>query len=360
MANTEKDQSKVVVYNNPQELKSYLDKARGVIAAALPAHLKPDRMLRLALTSFSTTPKLRECTAHSILASIVVASQIGLEPGIAGQGYLVPYRDNKNGLMLCQFVPGWQGLVGLLNNSGRATAWTGAVFNGDEFDFQLGSHPRCHHIPGMNHGREEMMEWVYACGKVNGSEQPVIEAWRMARVWAHRDRYNKVGSSHYSYKHPEMYARKVVLLQVLKYMPRSIEVNNAIVAAEAGEMSRQTRAEDGVVIDMDEPGDIPEGAVGSSAPSITEQRLADEKKNAPKPPEEKKNGAPTAESLIASIISEGAKINAGQKKIEKALIVLQMMEPKETLEKLSVEKLATILDGWGEIADAIKNPDAPR
>lgn len=240
MSNTQLD-----IIKKPADLTAYLQRSKSAVEMALPKHLNADRMLRLAVTCFSTTPKLRDCTAQSILASIVVASQIGLEPGVAGQGYLIPYGNN------CTFVPGWQGLVGLLNNSGRATAWTGAVFEGDLWDFQLGSAPKCVHIPGPNFGDSEKIEWVYACGKVNGSEQPVVEAWPIARVWKHRDRFNKVGQRHYSYAHPEMYARKVVLLQVLKYMPRSIELQNAIVAADAAETGNISKVDGGVVVEVE-------------------------------------------------------------------------------------------------------------
>lgn len=231
------------VYSDPRDLEKFLEKAKSKIAMALPKHLNPDRMLRLALTAFSTTPKLRECSGMSILSSLVVASQLGLEPNVAGQGYLIPYKQT------CTFVPGWQGLVSLLNNSGRATAWTGCVFEGDDFEFELGSRPICRHIPGENFGDPDKMTWVYACGKVNGSEQPVIEAWPMKRVWRHRDRFNKVGNAHYSFQHPEMYARKVVLLQVLKYMPRSVELQNALTAANASDGGRVVTVESGVVIE---------------------------------------------------------------------------------------------------------------
>lgn len=229
----------------PGDLLKYLERSKSAISMALPKHLTPERMMRLALTCFSTNPALRKCTPQSILSSVVVAAQIGLEPGIAGQGYLIPYKDT------CTFVPGWQGLVGLLNNTGRATAWTGAVFEGDEFDFQLGSAPVCRHIPGENYGDPSKIQWVYACGKVNGSEQPVIEAWPMKRVWMHRDQYNKVGKRHYSYENEEMYARKVVLLQVLKYMPRSIELNNALAASDAAEMGKATMVDAGVVVEVE-------------------------------------------------------------------------------------------------------------
>lgn len=241
-----------ITLSTPKEFRDFMSRNRSAIEAALPKHLNADRMLRISQTCFSTTPKLRQCTGQSILRSIIVASQIGLEPGIAGQGYLIPYGKT------CTFVPGWQGLVGLLNNSGRATAWTGAVFEGDEWDFQLGSHPKCVHRPGPNFGDSDKLRWVYACGQVNGSEMPVVEAWPIDRVWKHRDRFNKVGRDHYSYVHPEMYARKVVLLQVLKYMPRSIELNNALTASNAAEAGATARVEDGVVIEMeDEKPDTP-------------------------------------------------------------------------------------------------------
>lgn len=253
---------------NPKELLGYLERSRSAIEMALPKHLNPDRMMRLALTCFSTNPAIRKCTPQSILASIVVASQLGLEPGVAGQGYLIPYKET------CTFVPGWQGLVGLLNNTGRATAWTGAVYEGDEWNFELGSRPRCQHVPGPNYGDADKLRWVYACGKVNGSEQPVVEAWPMARVWRHRDKFNKVGSRHYSFANEEMYARKVVLLQVLKYMPRSIELNNAIVAADASEMGRGSNVEDGVVIEMppaspefNDPDEVKNGLAPAAAPA---------------------------------------------------------------------------------------------
>lgn len=245
------------VFSKPGDLAKFLERGKSAIEAALPHHLKADRMMRLAITCFSTNPQLRQCTGQSILASIVVASQLGLEPGIAGQGYLIPYKQT------CTFVPGWQGLVGLLNNSGAATAWTGAVFEGDEWDFQLGSSPRCIHRPGPNYGAPGKLIWVYACGQVNGSERPVIEAWPLDRVWKHRDQFNKVGQRHYSFAHPEMYARKVVLLQVLKYMPRSIELNNAMAASQAAEMNHATKVEDGVVIDM---GEIETEVVARSEP----------------------------------------------------------------------------------------------
>ena len=220
----------------------FMDTFKPQMALALPKHLTADRMARLALTQFSSNPKLRECDPHSIAGSVMTASTLGLEPGVNGQGYLVPYYDRKKKLLICQFIPGWKGLVDIANRSGRSTVWTGAVFQGDHFDYALGDRPFVQHRPG-DEDRPEFLTHVYAVGRVNGSDWPVIEVWTIGKVLRHRDKYNKVGESHYSYRDVEMYARKVPLLQVLKYMPSSVELNNAIAVSHAAEDGR------GVVID---------------------------------------------------------------------------------------------------------------
>lgn len=216
-----------------------LERMKPQMALALPKHMSADRMARLALTAFSTNKALQNCKTDSILASLMTATQLGLEPGINGQGYLIPYGGT------CTFVPGWKGLVDLVARSGRATVWTGAVYDGDKFDYQLGDEPYCRHKPGDSEGN---FTHVYAIGRVKDAQMPVIEVWTRGKVKKHLDQYNKVGGRHYalaSESNFEMYARKVALLQVLKYMPSSIELANAITVSNAAESGH------GAVIDGD-------------------------------------------------------------------------------------------------------------
>lgn len=209
-----------------------LERMKPQMALALPKHMSADRMARLALTAFSTNRDMQACSESSILSSLMIATQLGLEPGINGQGYLIPYKGT------CTFVPGWKGLVDLVARAGRATVWTGAVYEGDKFDYQLGDEPFCRHRPGD--GSDELTH-VYAIGRVKDAQMPVIEVWTRGKVQKHLKQYNKVGLRHYalaSENNFEMYARKVALMQVLKYMPSSIELSNAITvshAAEAGQ-----------------------------------------------------------------------------------------------------------------------------
>ena len=251
----------VTTSDNPiASFSRFLDTFKPQLTKALPKHLSADRMARLAVTAFSTTPKLQECDARSIVASIMTASTLGLEPGVNGQGFLVPYGRT------CTFVPGWKGLVDIVNRSGRATVWTGAVFQGDEFEYALGDNPFIRHRPGDEDDAGKLTH-TYAVGRVNGSNLPVLEVWTIKKIWKHRDKYNKVGAKHYSFRDPEMYARKVPLLQVLKYMPSSIELSNALTAAHAAENGR------GLIIDGNfvttEPGEDAEAISTDELTSLT-------------------------------------------------------------------------------------------
>lgn len=225
-------------------LNGYFQQHKGQLQAALPKHLNPDRMARLALTEFSKNSALQRCDPKSVFSSIIVLSQLGLEPGIDGQAYLVPYKGT------CTPIPGWKGYVDLVSRAGRATVWTGAVFEGDEFDYQLGDAPYLRHRPG-DENDESKLTHVYAIGRVKGAEFPIIEVWTKGKVAKHRDKFNKVGKAHYSFNKFEMYARKIPLLQVLKYMPKSVELQNAMEVDLASTQGKNTDYINGEFVTMD-------------------------------------------------------------------------------------------------------------
>jgi recombination protein RecT len=236
---------------DPKTIGSELQKYKGQMEAALPRHMTADRMARIALTSLRVNPKLLNCTRESFYGSLMAASQLGLEPGINGQCYLIPYKQT------CTLIPGWRGYMELLNRTERAIAWTDAVYDGDEFDYEKGDKPFIHHKTGKWAGIEAAMTYVYSVGRIKNMEIPILDVWDINKIWAHRDKNNKCydKSDHYSFKHPEMYARKIPLLQVLKYLPSSIELANASALDVTGTEGRQA-----LTIDMALTGALENGA----------------------------------------------------------------------------------------------------
>jgi recombination protein RecT len=92
----------------------------------------------------------------------------------------------------------------------------------------MGDKPFVSHKPGDDDTSPFVK--VYAIGRINGAQWPVVEVWSRNKVQAHLRQYNKVGDRHYALQNEnnlEMYARKIALLQVIKYMPKSIEIRQA-------------------------------------------------------------------------------------------------------------------------------------
>lgn len=243
-----KEKATGVKKNPVVEFGNFMERFKPQLALALPKHMAADRMARLALTAFSTNEKLQSCDAKSIAASIMTAGQLGLEPGVNGAGFLVPYGRT------CTFVPGWKGLVDLVARSGRGTVFTGVIFKDQEYTFLDGARRDLIIHNETDLDDPEDITHAYAIGWVKDAAMPVIELWRVSKIAKHRDKYNKVGKNHYSYKDWEMYCRKVPLLQVLKYMPCSIEIVNAIAVNHASESGRAVTIENGIVIDTDSRG----------------------------------------------------------------------------------------------------------
>ena len=119
------------------------------IRKALPEVITPERFTRMALSALNTTPKLRECTQMSFLAALMNAAQLGLEPNTPlGQAYLIPY--NNKGVMECQFQIGYKGLIDLsYRNPQMQIISAQAVYENDEFSYELGLNPKLEHRPTL-------------------------------------------------------------------------------------------------------------------------------------------------------------------------------------------------------------------
>lgn len=260
----EQPAQQVAPLEKPKTISGFLTRYKDQISAALPKHLDPDRMVRLALTQINSNKALRECTMESLFASIILASQVGLEIGVQGQGYLIPYGDKAT------FVPGWQGIVDLVQRTGRALVWTGAAYEGDAFDYLLGTEQWVKHKP-MQEDDPLKITHTYAVGRVTGIQDPIVEVWTMDKIWRHRDKFNKVGKRHYSFEHPEAYARKIPLLQVCKYLPKSVELSKALMAEHAAETGR------GLVIDAETSLIVPDAGeqpLGGAEPKTAREAAA--------------------------------------------------------------------------------------
>lgn len=208
------------VDKKPQTIKDYIVAMQGAVKKALPAVMTPERFTRIALSAVSNTPELGNCTPNSFLAALMNAAQLGLEPNTPlGQAYLIPFKNNKKGIMECQFQIGYKGLIDLAYRSGEVkTIQAQIVFENDDFDFEFGLEPKLKHKPAKENRGAAI--WVYAVFKlVNGGEG--FEVMSMDDIRVHAKRYSQSFNSAYSpwTSNFEEMAKKTVIKKVLKYAP---------------------------------------------------------------------------------------------------------------------------------------------
>lgn len=134
----------------PSEQRTVFDllaRQRPEIEKALAGHMDTERFERVVLTEIRRTPGLLDCSPESLLASIMLSAQLGLEPGPLGHVYLVPFKG------AVEFIIGYRGYIDLAYRSGLVKDVSAAlVYEPDEFSFRKGTRPVLDHVPADDPG----------------------------------------------------------------------------------------------------------------------------------------------------------------------------------------------------------------
>lgn len=213
-----------------QTIAAYLKKMGPEIEKALPKHMDADRMARIALTTIRTNPKLLECSVPSLLGAVMQAAQLGLEPGLIGHCYLVPFKNGKTGQTDVQFIIGYKGMIDLARRSGQIeNIYAHAVYSNDEFDYELGLEPKLKHKPYMKGDRGEFIGAYAVAHFKDGGYQ--FEFMPKEEIEKRRKRSRAANNGPWVTDYEEM-AKKTVIRHMWKYLPISIEIQQAVVQDE--------------------------------------------------------------------------------------------------------------------------------
>jgi recombination protein RecT len=204
-----------------QTIAAYLKKMGPEIEKALPKHMDADRMARIALTTIRTNPKLLECSVPSLLGAVMQAAQLGLEPGLIGHCYLVPFKNNKTGQTDVQFIIGYKGMIDLARRSGNIESiYAHAVYSNDTFEYEYGLHPKLVHKPAMTDRGEFIGAYAVAHFKDGGYQ---FEFMPKEEIEKRRKRSKASNNGPWVTDYEEM-AKKTVIRHMWKYLPISIEI----------------------------------------------------------------------------------------------------------------------------------------
>ena len=239
-------------------LRGLIEKSAKELARALPNHMKPERLVRIALTCIRQNPQLAECTPESFLGALFVSAQLGLEP-VAGLAYMLPFNNSRKiggewkTVKEAQFVVGYKGLASLFYNHEKSLQldW-GTVHAKDDFSYEHGTEAFLRHKP--SNGERGAVQGYYVIAGLSGGGK-VFRYMSRQECLDHGQKHSKT----YDKKTGEFYksspwatnfdamALKTVLIQLAKLLPLSIELQQAI---QADETSRDFRSGIGDAMDL--------------------------------------------------------------------------------------------------------------
>jgi len=115
-----------------RDLSDYLLGKGKMLAGLGPKYMDTERMVRLALSASSRSPKLLACSPKSWLMALMDCAYYGLEP-VLGQAYLIPYQNRKapGQPFEVQFMVGYKGLISIACDSGFEDIDARAVYAGE-------------------------------------------------------------------------------------------------------------------------------------------------------------------------------------------------------------------------------------
>lgn len=184
-------------------------------ATALPKHINSDRFVRIAITTIRQNPKLAQCNQESLLGALMVSAQLGLEPGVLGQCYLIPYGRE------CQFQIGYKGMIELLRRSGQLKdIYAYSVYENDEFEMTYGLDRDLKHKPNL----QDRGNFIGCyCVAVLKDDARAFEYMTKEEIEAHGKKFSKTYGNGPWKTDFEAMAHKTVVKKMLKWLPVSVE-----------------------------------------------------------------------------------------------------------------------------------------
>lgn len=204
-----------VVEKKPKTIFDIIQAGAKQFATALPKHINTDRFVRIAITTIRQNPKLAQCSQESLLGALMVSAQLGLEPGILGQCYLIPYGRE------CQFQIGYKGMIELLRRSGQLKdIYAYSVYENDDFEITYGLDRNLIHKPNLANKGNFLGCYCVAILK---DDTRAFEYMSKEEIEAHAKKFSKTFGNGPWKTDFEAMSHKTVVKKMLKWLPLSVE-----------------------------------------------------------------------------------------------------------------------------------------
>ena len=246
-----------------QTVARLIEQQRGQIARALPMNMDPERFARIVITECKRNPTLLECDPTTLLGAVMLAAQLGLEPGPLGHFYLVPFRNKKSGRREVQPIIGYKGYIELTRRSGQVLSIVARpVHAADRFSYRYGSDEHIDHVPASANRGPAV--YYYGVAKFKDGGQLIhVMSREDVDVFRKRSAASSAGPWVTDY---DAMAAKTVIRRMVPFLPLTVEAAHLV----TGDERPLILDSDGDVIELDEPEPEPEPAGETVETTATE------------------------------------------------------------------------------------------
>ena len=356
------------------DIREAVEKMGPQFAMALPKLLTAERFIRVALTCINKNPKLLQCTRDSLLACLLDCAQLGIEAD-GRRAHLIPFWDSKANAFKCTLIIDYKGLAELVRRSGEvSTLHAGIVYPGDDFDYQFGTGQYLKHKPTLNRGDEKPLA-VYSYVKLKDGQED-FDVMGIEEVNKVRKRSKSANEGPWVTDYDEM-AKKTVFRRHSKWLPLSPELREKIEKddeplteqerfAAAKPVNAVSGIQFGPAMPSAEP-NLPETGLSGAEIAENEPQPSEEGASAERPRRKRRTKAemeaarsekemPPRATPLEGLRNLIAASPIDEDQLRRHLIQKMQMEPRESFDDLSDDRLTGINNRFTELCAEILEP----
>jgi recombinase, phage RecT family len=205
-------------------LRADLSRMTREFEAALPQQIPVDRFVRTIVTAVQMEPKLLAADRRTLISACMKAAQDGLLLDGREAGLSV-YNDRQNGGQTVAYLPMVGGILKKIRQSGEISSIRAhVVYQGDEFDFELGDNERIHHKPNLTNPGNPVAVYAIAKFKDGDIQREVMSHAQVEKI---RAKATGIGKACWNSEWGEM-AKKTVIRRLSKRLPTSNDLDQVL------------------------------------------------------------------------------------------------------------------------------------
>jgi recombination protein RecT len=200
-----------------QKFRETLVASHGEFQAALPSQIPVERFARTIVTAVQMEPKLLAADRRSLVAACMKAAQDGLLLDGREAG-LSLYNDRASNCQTVAYMPMVNGILKKIRQSREISSIRAhVVYEGDEFNFQLGDDESIFHKPKLAKQGDPIAAYAIAKFKDGDIQREVMSLAEIEKI---RAKATGIGKACWASNWGEM-AKKTVIRRLSKRLPTS-------------------------------------------------------------------------------------------------------------------------------------------